>query len=76
MPWSPIPKFPAIINDLKRQGRTKQTELEPLKKAIMRQTGIVGSDTIKRTIEAMETLDFLAPSKNGATWDINKDAEL
>jgi len=76
MPWSPVPKFPDIIADLKRHGYEKQTTLKPLRAAIMRQTGAIKAETISRTIEAMETLEFLIPDANGKTWTINDGARL
>lgn len=72
MPWSPIPKFPDIIRDLARQGYKKQTNFEPLKTAIMRQTQVITPKTIKRVIMAMEQLGFLRADENGMTWTIKK----
>lgn len=59
MPWSPIPKFPLIIENLKQKGFKKQCTLDSLKKEVMRETGSIKDQTIKNTILAMEKLDYI-----------------
>jgi len=71
MPWSPVPKFPEIIQDLKRNGYTKEVTFEILRVSIMRITGIIKSNTIKQTIKAMEALGYL--KMNGTVWLVCKN---
>lgn len=69
MPWSPVPKFPDIINTLKELGYKKEVTIEPLRKAVMMHTGAIKDETIKQTIRAMETLDYLTQKTQGV-WII------
>lgn len=70
MPWSPIPKFPDIATDLKRHGKT--TRLEPLRAAIMKHTGLIREESLKRSIKAMEDLGYLKKidDEAGLLWRI------
>jgi hypothetical protein len=70
MPWSPIPKFPDIVRDLAGQGYTIETALEPLRTAVMRQTGLIRDQSVRQAIRAMEQLGYLKMSENGITWKI------
>lgn len=74
MPWSPIPKFPDIIDTLKSMGYEKEVTIKPLRKAVMMHTGIIRDESIKNTIEAMETLDFITRKTHGqnSVWIIGK----
>ena len=73
MPWSPIPKFPEIIRDLKTNEFAEQVSLEPLKNSIMRITGIIRPDALKRVIQAMESLGYLKRHELGDVWFIHKE---
>jgi hypothetical protein len=66
MPWSPVPKFPGIIQDLKRRGYRKEVTFEILRVAVMRATGSIKEKTIGQTIKAMEDLGFL--KRTGSLW--------
>lgn len=74
MPWSPVPKFPKIVNHLEMMGFKKEVTLEPLRKAIMTHTGVIRDDTLKTIIEAMETLEFITkkPTTDRQVWIIGK----
>ena len=70
MPWSPIPKFPDIIQDLKACGYAKECSFETLKTSIMRVLGLIGDKTISNTIKAMQRLGYVRMKPNGVTWEI------
>ncbi len=59
MPWSPIPKFPEIIEYLKDKGYKKEVSLSELRKAVMLKTGVIRDQTIKTIIITMEELEFI-----------------
>ena len=69
MPWSPIPKFPEIFNNLKKRGIIKEATHAILTKEIMKVVGVIKESTISRIIEVMETLDYIKKNQYG-TWDI------
>lgn len=70
MPWSPIPKFPEVLKDLKASGYTKECSFECLKTSVMRVLGLMGEKTIARTIKAMQRLGYVRMKSNGVTWEI------
>jgi len=59
MPYSPIPKFPEIIDELKAQGLEKQVPRPMLENAIAKVTGAIKSNTQGTTIEWMVRLNYL-----------------
>lgn len=69
MPYSPIPKFPEIIRDLKNR-KYKEVRFEDLKFSVMKITGAVKPITIKQTIQAMEDLKYIRPVVGGFTWEL------
>ena len=71
MPWSPVPKFPEIVLDLKKHGYSKEVTFELLRVSIMRVTGLIKSNTIKQAITAMEDLGYL--KRNGTIWLVCRD---
>lgn len=71
MPWSPVPKFPGIVAELKRAGFTYEVGFEILKTYIMRETGVIRSETIKRIVQAMEQLGYIQrPSADIPVWRV------
>jgi len=70
MPYSPIPKFPDIIQDLKNTNHKTRTDFNSLRVAIMRVTNTIKSGTIAQIIRAMEDLGYL--KKDGQTWLVCK----
>jgi hypothetical protein len=72
MPWSPVPRIPAIMELIKNRGYTKQVNLEMLRKAIIECLGMTSEVAIRRTISIMEELDFLKqdPAVVGV-WSVN-----
>jgi hypothetical protein len=60
MPWSPVPKFPEIIKDIKWRGYAdRQFPVDVLEVSIMKITGIIKPATLKQTIIAMERLGYV-----------------
>lgn len=70
MPWSPIPKFPLITKELKATNPSGTVRIEALRKAVMRHTGIIKDETIKKTVQAMESLGWLIRNEDGSSWQI------
>ena len=73
MPWSPIPKFPEIIRELKRRGKTHETDYETLRISVMSVTGLIRDKSIKNAIRAMQDLGYLRMKPNGVAWEIMQD---
>ena len=73
MPWSPIPKMPFIVNDLRKSGYREQVSLEYLKRSIMRETGLIRAEAIKRVIQAMEDLGYLKQDTSSAFWFVHQE---
>lgn len=67
MPWSPIPKFPEIIRNLKSTGKIRVSP-EELTTEIMRATNLFQERSIKPTIQAMERLGFII--QDGICWNL------
>ena len=59
MPWSPIGKFPNVIERLRSWGYTKEASIKDLNRALMLETGIINHKTLARYIRAMEELKFI-----------------
>ena len=59
MPWSPIPKFPTIVKQLKDRGNIEETDVKTLRTEIKRITGVMRPETIANIIETMEELGFI-----------------
>ena len=59
MPWTPVPKFPEVISNLKKSGRANCTGTEALEVEIIRTIGLTKDVSIKRMIELMERLGFI-----------------
>lgn len=72
MPWSPIPKFPEIIQNIRRGGYTKEVTTALLEIEIMRSTGLTRPSTISRTIQIMEQLGFIHRHPNSPVWILGK----
>lgn len=70
MPWSPIPKFPEIIRNIKGMGYRKETSFEVIRVCVMRVTNLIKDTTIKQTIKAMEDLGYIKMRSNGLVWEI------
>ena len=66
-PWSPIPKFPEVMKNLKKNF-TKQAKTETIETEIIRTIGITKDSTIKNTIQIMERLGYLKQHPSGAFW--------
>ena len=66
MPYSPIPKFPVIIDSLKRTNHKQRVDFNTLRLAVMRETLTIKPKTISSYIQAMEDLGYL--KKDGEVW--------
>ncbi len=75
MPWSPIPKFPEIQRELRKNYGDKALGFETINIVIMKHTGIMRAETIKRTIQAMEDLGYLKQNNEGR-WLIPKKVDI
>jgi hypothetical protein len=63
MPWSPVPKFPMIIEDLKAKGyENKDIPIMELENSIMKTTGLVRERSISNVIRVMERLGYIEKS--------------
>ena len=59
MPWSPIKKFPGVLERLRLWGYEKEVPISELKKALMLETGIIKAETLGRYIRVMEELGYI-----------------
>lgn len=73
MPWSPIPKFPEIVSNLKSQGYTHQVGIEILKTELMRVLGLTGDKSLRRTIYIMDRLGYIKDTGKGAIFYVCQD---
>lgn len=73
MPWSPVPKFPDIIQDLRSSGYKKEATIKILTRSVMRITGLIRTESIKRTIQAMEELGYIRVKEAGGVFEIYQD---
>jgi hypothetical protein len=65
MPWSPVPKFPDIVKNIKANGFNGDYNFSTLEKAIIDATGVIRADTIKRIADVMVKLGFIGVNGNG-----------
>ena len=65
MPWSPIKYFPQIIENLRKNGYTKEVTIDALTTEVMRETGLIRDYSIKQAIKAMERLGYVRHKGNG-----------
>lgn len=65
MPWSPIPKFPAITKNIKTKGFTGDYNFDTLEQAIIEETGVIRAETIKRIADVMVKLGWISVNGNG-----------
>ena len=65
MPWSPIPKFPSIVKNVKAQGYNGEYGLTTLERAIMEETGVIRPETIKRIADVLVKLGWIKTNGNG-----------
>lgn len=74
MPWSPVPKFPGIVENLKATGR-KAVGIETLENEIIKETGATKSPTIKRYIQLMERLGYIKKKvlEGNQVWVFDKE---
>lgn len=72
MPWSPVPKFPAVIQHLKDKGMIKQVNLTDLRKSIILIVGVSSESGIRRSIELMVELDYLKETGHLNIWSIHE----
>lgn len=74
VPWSPVPHFPKVIEDLRRTGYIKEVTFHPLRVSIMRVIGIVKDQSIKQSIRTMEDLGYIRKkdSPSGQVWEISQ----
>ncbi len=70
MPWSPVPKFPEIFENMKREGLIKEVSLPALQRHIILATGAVKDATIKQTIITMERVHYLVRTGRDGVWEI------
>lgn len=65
MPWSPVPKFPAVMKNIARKGYTIEISVKELELAVIEEIGIVREQTIRRTIETMEKMGMVKLTRVG-----------
>ena len=70
MPWSPVPKFPEVMQNLKAKGYTQQVGGETLKVEIIRVLGVTTPKTIGRCLETMSLLGYIRDTGRGFVFDI------
>ena len=58
MPYSPIKKFPAIIQNLRSAGNINEVTIERMEVAVMAETGSIKDRTIADIIRAMVRMGF------------------
>lgn len=73
MPYSPIPKFPQIFNNLRNRNFTHQVGLEQLRVEIMRVTGSMKAHTITEIVKAMVDLGYIRDTGHGGIFYIYQD---
>jgi len=73
MPWSPVKKFPIIIENIRRSGRftisTANLEVE-----IIKEIGVIRQETITNMIKTMEKLGYIKSkemSDGSFLWTLN-----
>jgi len=70
VPWSPIPKFPDVMNEIRSKGYTRQVSFNVLRVAIMRHIGLVRSESIANTLDAMEMLGYIRSTHQPGIFDV------
>jgi len=70
MPWSPIPKFPEILELLNSEGNTERANHQSIKRAIMNVTGAYSSGTIRRIMTAMAELGWIRDTGKGNVFEL------
>jgi hypothetical protein len=73
MPWSPVPRFPDIVKDLKWRGfADRDFPVDVLEVSIMKITGAIKPATIKQTVVAMERLGYI--TRKGDFFTLKKES--
>lgn len=67
---SPVPKFPKIMDNLKKRGYTLQVGSEEVKTEIMRETGTCKEAGLSLAFAAMVRLGYLRDSGRGSIFFI------
>jgi len=75
MPWSPVRYFPEIVRNLRRKGFTKEVSTDILAAEIMRVTGLIRPQTLKRVVYAMETLGYIKMVSESGIWKLKEVQE-
>jgi len=73
MPWSPVPKFPEVMEVLRKKGYVNQVNLGALRCVLIEKLGMTSETTIRRTIKILEELNYIHPTENCGVWNIEKN---
>jgi hypothetical protein len=73
MPWSPVPRIPEVLKNLKARGYKNRVGYEALRIEIIRVLGVTSNKTITSVISIMDLLGYIKDSGSGAIFWICQD---